>query len=149
MPIAVRGFARTLIQGMTGKGFSNRAIMRAVRSRGWGYSNVLLNNDINSFAGRYANEFYIRKLNVNDVIPDYLMVKGELGQPSKYRIHFQSTYYDPTNDTYKTIAESMYTNDYAKVGDWKDANETRTKARYEEIGLEFVNSNVVSVEIQW
>ena len=147
MPVA-RALGRMIIQELVPFGYSNRYIMRAVRAQGYGYRTSLLNNDINLFAGRAQHQYHIGKLNDNDVVPDYLMAPGELGQPYKYRVRFKSNYYDLESDSYVTVDESMYTNDYAKIGDWKEANELRTKSRYEEAGMEFVNSNVVSVDLQ-
>ncbi len=147
MPLA-RAAGRLIIQRLVGKGFSNRYITRAVRAQGFGYRTLELNNDINLFADRIRNEFHVRKLLDNELVPDYLMAPGELGQPYKYRINYKSNYYDIESDTYVTLDESMYTNDYAKIGEWKEANKDRTKNIYEDQGLEFVNINVISVELQ-
>jgi len=147
MPLA-RAAGRLIIQKLVPLGYSNRRIMRAVRAQGFGYRTEELNNDINLFAGRVKNEWHVRKLNDNDVVPEFLMTPGEFGQPYKYRVNFQSNYYDIDTDSYVTVDESMYTSDYAKIGDWKEANELRTKRDYEGQGLEFINSNVISVELQ-
>ncbi len=146
MPLA-RAAGRLIIQRLVPLGYSNRYIMRAVRSSGYGYRTKLLNADINNAAGRYNHEFHIRKLNVNDVVPDYLMTPGLLGQPSKYMVHYKTTYYNPEIDQYFTLHRSMYTNDKAKIGDWIEADQGRTLPESPPLDLELINQTITGVDI--
>ncbi len=144
-----RAAGRLIIQRLVPGGFSNRYIMRAVRRQGFGYRTLEMNNDINMFSGRYKGEFYIAKLNPNEVVPKYLMNPGELGQTALYRVHYKTNYYAPDTDTYNTYNESMYTDDLAKKEDWSRINQERPKTPNSTyVNEEFVNSNVVSVDVQ-
>lgn len=115
-----RALGRMIIQDLVPLGLSNRAIMRAVRAKGYGYRTELLNADINLFSGRYKSEYFIRKLNVNEVVPFNLMNETDLKMPRKYLIHGEQRLYNPFTDSYEFKGGSFYTDSLAKTGDWED-----------------------------
>lgn len=147
MPVAVRAFARVLMRGLIGRGSGSNAIIRAVQGQGWGYRRTTMLADINLFAGQDKNSYWVKQINVNEVIPTGLMTPVEMGMPYNYRVYCNTNYYDPDTDTYVTEHESFYTNDYANVGEWQKENELRTLPDSPAAEYEFVNTRIVNVDI--
>lgn len=146
MPIS-RALGRMVLQELAPRGLGVNALMRAVRARGYGYRAELLNADARLFSGRYKNEYWIGKLNVNEVVPTSIMNPTEMQAPYNYRAHFKTTYYDEATDSYLSFTESMYTNDLAKIEDWSEANKERSRERYEYEGISWTHSTLVAVDI--
>jgi len=108
MPIE-RAFAHIVIRAMTGQGFSQRAVMREVRRLGYGYRTKTMGDDIRRFSSIAKNEYYVKKLATDEVIPRGLMVEGELKRPFSYRVYGDVTYYNPETDSYDFREGSFYT----------------------------------------
>ena len=147
MPITARGIGRMLVQNLVGTGLGSNAIIRAVQKRGYGYRNTLMLDDINYFSGHAKNEYWIRKINVNEVVPTGLMTPVEMGMPYNYRVYCDTNYYQPETDSYITEHESFYTNDLAKVGDWQAENAARAMDYPDYYKGEFINTNITNVDI--
>lgn len=146
MPLT-RALGRMILQKLAPTGLGVNALMRAVRARGYGYRAALLNADARLFSNRYKNEYWISKLNRNEVVPFSIMNPTEMQAPYNYRAHFKTTYYHEDTDSYMTFTESMYTNDLSKIENWSDANQERSRERYEYEGLNWTHSSLVSVDI--
>lgn len=147
MPITARGIGRMLIQNLVGTGLGSNAIIRAVQGRGYGYQRSIMLDDINYFGGHAKNEYWVKRINVNEVVPTDLMTPVEMGMPYNYRVYCDTNYYNSDTDTYVTEHESFYTNDYAKVGDWQGENELRAMDYPEQYKGEFVNTRITNVDI--
>lgn len=106
---AARAFAHIVIKTMVGEGFSQRAVMREVRRLGYGYRTETMGDDIRRFSRIAKNEYYVKKLAPGDVVPEGLMVEGDLRRPFKYRVYGDVTYYNPETDTYDFRKGSFYT----------------------------------------
>ncbi len=141
-----RAIGRMIVSKLVKTDLSQGGIMRAVRRLGAGYRTELMIADIKLFSGRFSNEFFVRKLGYNEVVPRYLMNETVLGTPRKYRVFGKSTYWDSSNDTYITKTESFYWDDLSKKGEWEDMYGAGGYERYDEQDLEFTNFNVTAVD---
>jgi len=119
MPIE-RAFAHIVIRAMVGQGFSQRAVMREVRRLGYGYRTKTMGDDIRRFSQVAKNEYYVKKLGTGDVVPEGIMVDGELKQSVKYRVHGDVTYYNPETDEYDFRKGSLYTDRRLSKGEMED-----------------------------
>jgi len=117
MPIE-RAAARLIIGNLLPTGVSKNVIMRAIRAEGHGYRTKLMSRDIDLLAGRYKNEYYVMKLNVNEVVPQYLMNETDLKRAFKYRVHGYGTYENVITGEKTVEKASLYTDYLNKKEGW-------------------------------
>jgi len=145
MPIE-RAAARLIISQLLPTGVSKNFIMRAVRAEGYGYRTGLMSRDIDLLGGRYKNEYYIKQLNVNEVVPDYLMQQTELKRPFKYQVHGDVGIYDPLTGERTIETRSFYTDRLLKTGDYESDYFDWIEGRYPEVGKEQLFFSVKGID---
>jgi hypothetical protein len=141
-----RAIGKAIIDRLAPSGLGTNALIRIVRSQGYGYNTKKMGEDIRSAQGRVKYQYFIEKLNNNELISESLMVQKDLGYPAKYRVFGNFTYYDPIADDYYTEIKSMYTNDYAKKGAWQDEWWSDNAKKYEFNGVEPISFNITFAE---
>jgi len=141
-----RSIGKAIIDRLAPTGISANQIIRLVQGQGGGYQRSQMLDDIRTAAGKAKNQYWVERLNSNDVVPDGLMVNKNLNYPARYRVYGNFSYYDNSTDDYYTVTKSFYTDDLANVGSWSDDFQSTYGEVYSTQGIESMGFQVTAVE---
>ena len=105
-----------------------------------------MRDDARKFTQRIKYQGSIERLNVNAMVPRGWMVETPLGQPTRYRVFGQATFYDELDERYYTQKVSFYTDDYTKTGNYGVMFEETYKQIYSNQQLEFMGFKTIGLE---
>jgi len=141
-----RSIGKAIIDRLAPTGIGTNALIRIVRNQGYGYNAQEMGEDIRAANGKFKNEYWVRKLNNNQVVPENLMVNRNLNYPAKYRVYGTFSYYDNVSDDYFDVTKSFYTDDLTTKGAWvDDFTDTYTNV-YNSQGQEQMGFDIFAVE---
>lgn len=145
MPIN-RAIGKAVIEKLAVTEASANEIIRIAQQMGGGYARAQMLEDIRVAGQRFKNQYWVEKIETNEVIPKGLFVEKDLGADAKYRVYGTYSYYDEGTDDYYETTKSFYTDDLANKGSWQDDWERTFQEKYSAEGKEFIGFNITAVE---
>lgn len=145
MPL-MRALGLTMIKTLSRTGMGTNAIIRLVRKAGYGYSNLLMGQDVRRYTGRFLNEYWVKKTRPDEIVSRWHMVEAELKRPYKYQVFGEVTYWDSATDTYVFDTGSLYTDHYVTPEEWEERYIEESPRGDTDPEMEVVGFKTTSVE---